>query len=668
MGDLFPPRTEKVSSNGHGKGDLGPIVAEYPYPGADGRDDLRVTRHDPKTFHPWHRASDGSWKMGVGGEPFPPYRLPELRAADPAEWVVVVAGEKDADRLAALGFVVTTNAGGEGKWKPEYSEHLRGRRVAIIPDNDMPGGRHAAQVARSLDDVARTARIAHLPGLSKKGDVSGWLDAGGTADELRALINDAPELGSSNDADDTEPESPTTPVRPSDRLVIRSLSTATPTETDWLWRRWLARGKFHLLGGHAGDGKGTIMAAVAAIGSVGGKWPDGTRAPRFRTLFVLGEEALDDTLRPRLDLHGADVDQGFAIETVLDGARRERFFNVERHLDLLEVALAEQWIDLLVIDPLTTVMAGSDRNAEGDTRDRLTPLIKFAERANVAVLGVAHVGKPTGTTQTLAQRILGATAFHALARVVWMTAPADHDQMALGVVESNLAMKPDALAWSREEDAPIVWHGVSTRGIGDLLSGAAVEQPRDRAEGFLRDLLRDGAKPSHEVEAAAKAEGIPWRTLRRAADVIAIKKWKERGGSGRWFWMLPDGEPRIAEPDADLAEINLATPRDTEVAKLDNMILATGAESGQHDGTAPVSGEIGRNAGTNVMEGVHVVHSHVPRGGQVASGPPGDAPKTIPADCAHLTVCAGLGGPGPKCTLYTCAVTASRVTSERRAS
>jgi DNA primase len=37
-----------------------------------------------------------------------PYRLPELVQAE-HDTVVIVEGEKDADALAALGFVVTTN-------------------------------------------------------------------------------------------------------------------------------------------------------------------------------------------------------------------------------------------------------------------------------------------------------------------------------------------------------------------------------------------------------------------------------------------------------------------------------------------------------------------------------------------------------------------------------
>ena len=90
-----------------------------------------------------------------------------------------------------------------------------------------------------------------------------------------------------------------------------------------------------------------------------------------------------------------------AIETVLRDERgRERIFNVEQHLSLLEEAITEHRIDVLWIDPLTTIMPGAERDAEGDTRDILTPLIRLGERRNVAIVGIAHVGKPTGATRT----------------------------------------------------------------------------------------------------------------------------------------------------------------------------------------------------------------------------------------------------------------------------
>ncbi|MDP9472879.1 MAG: hypothetical protein M3Q71_19835, partial [Chloroflexota bacterium] len=172
--------------------ELGPIVAEYAYTDPDGEVRFRVTRHHPKTFRPWHLDGRSRWVMGMGGvEPFP-YRLTELLAADPALTVHAVEGEKDVDNLRRHGLVATCNPGGAGKWRAAYAERLRGRRVAILPDNDEPGRAHAAQVAASLHRIAAEVRIVELPGLPAKGDVSDWLAAGGTADELATLVRDTP--------------------------------------------------------------------------------------------------------------------------------------------------------------------------------------------------------------------------------------------------------------------------------------------------------------------------------------------------------------------------------------------------------------------------------------------------------------------------------------------
>ena len=44
--------------------------------------------------------------------------------------------------------------------------------------------------------------------------------------------------------------------------------------------------------------------------------------------------------------------------------------------------------------------------------------------------------------------------------------------MVLGVVKSNLAIKPPSLVWSREEDGPICWEGEPPEDVEDLLSNA----------------------------------------------------------------------------------------------------------------------------------------------------------------------------------------------------
>ena len=66
-------------------------------------------------------TSSGGWAWNVKGVRRVLYRLPELLAR-PDETVYVVEGEKDADRLASLGLLATTNSGGAGKWQDQYAE------------------------------------------------------------------------------------------------------------------------------------------------------------------------------------------------------------------------------------------------------------------------------------------------------------------------------------------------------------------------------------------------------------------------------------------------------------------------------------------------------------------------------------------------------------------
>lgn len=81
---------------------------------------------------------------------------------------------------------------GAGKWRPEYNPYFEGKQVVILPDNDEVGRKHAQQVARQLHGLASSVKVLELPGLPEKGDVSDWLEAGGTAEELLALVEKVP--------------------------------------------------------------------------------------------------------------------------------------------------------------------------------------------------------------------------------------------------------------------------------------------------------------------------------------------------------------------------------------------------------------------------------------------------------------------------------------------
>jgi hypothetical protein len=167
-------------------------VAVYDYHDERGTLLFQVCRFEPKTFRQRKPDGKGGWIWSVRGLRRVPYRLPKLITA-PADCTVFVGeGEKDCDWLASLGLIATCNPGGAGKWRSEFNKFFKKRDVVIVADNDNAGREHAQSVAANLAPVAASVRILELPGLLPKGDVSDWLDTGGTREELEQLAHEAP--------------------------------------------------------------------------------------------------------------------------------------------------------------------------------------------------------------------------------------------------------------------------------------------------------------------------------------------------------------------------------------------------------------------------------------------------------------------------------------------
>ena len=183
MRDLMPPR-EARSSNG--RASRGRITATYPYHDKDGNVLFEVCRFEPKDFRQRRPDPDnpGRHLWSVKGIEKVPYHLPMMLDA---ALVFVPEGEKDVHCLEKLGLVATCNAGGAGKWKGIESEYFRAKVVHILVDNDDVGRDHGEDIAKQLSGVAKTVKVVELPDLPQKGDVSDWLDAGHTADELQVF-------------------------------------------------------------------------------------------------------------------------------------------------------------------------------------------------------------------------------------------------------------------------------------------------------------------------------------------------------------------------------------------------------------------------------------------------------------------------------------------------
>ena len=186
---------------------IGRLKAVYKYNDVDGTYLFEKRRYEQRK----NGEVDKTFLIGVSdpktgdrfrpGQPklaqLPLYNLPALtpfrESGDTkVQPIFIVEGEKDVDNLSNLGEVAVCNCDGAGgasgsKWQAHYNEVFKTLDVVVVPDCDAIGREHAARVALEILPYARSVRLLDL-GLEDKGDISDWLAAGGTREELTELV------------------------------------------------------------------------------------------------------------------------------------------------------------------------------------------------------------------------------------------------------------------------------------------------------------------------------------------------------------------------------------------------------------------------------------------------------------------------------------------------
>jgi hypothetical protein len=485
-----------------------------------------------------------------------PYRLPALRtalAADPNTEVHVAEGEKDVDTLTRLGFVATTNPGGAQHWTEDLTAWLRTlgvNRVVIHEDNDEAGRSRATKLTATFTSFA-SVRIVRYSDVPEGEDVTWWLEHGHTREELEARIAAAP---------------------PGNGDVLDSVraSSIEMEALDWLWPERFARGKIGIITGLPDEGKGQLLAYIAARCTRDGlEWPNSEgHAPLGNVLLLTAEDDPKDTVVPRLVAAGADLERIEIIKMVHErdpksGQGRTRIFSLITDLEKLRRKVAEIGdVVLILIDPISAYLGVGkvDSFRDADVRAVLTPLKELGEELRIAIIAVMHFNKKADVVNMML-RISNSIAFAAASRHAFgIVDDPENDRKLLVRGKNNLARKDDrALAFrfdqkevgrDRRTDRPIlapfiVWE----EGYVDITATEALQAvnehkapgARDSAKGFLELLLADGPIDAKDVHDAAHANGITPRTLRRAKDLLGVEIKKDGppvNGQRGWRWHL----------------------------------------------------------------------------------------------------------------------------------
>ncbi|MEX2222668.1 MAG: AAA family ATPase [Candidatus Rokuibacteriota bacterium] len=342
-------------------------------------------------------------------------------------------------------------------------------------------------------------------------------------------------------------------------LNVITLSSVAPQEIEWLWPGRIPFGMLTLIGGVPGVGKSFITNDTAARVTREFPWPDATAgagtAPRGDVIFLAAEDALAQTVRPRLNALGADCDRVHYVRATENGDGESRMFSLADDLPALRAVLSRTGARLVVIDPLNGYLGGkTDNYSDPEVRRLLTPLAQLAEELRIAVVSIMHLKK--GAEDTVIYRVGGSVAFAAIMRSILFVSQ-DHDQpehtdtrIFLTQPKTNIGRRAPTLAARITPQLTIEWEAkpvtlTAEEAMAPRRGGGALST----AVRWLTDQLDAGPQLGRDVEAAALAAGISESTLRRGRERLRVVVSPVRDPASpykliaAWRWALP-------EPDA----------------------------------------------------------------------------------------------------------------------
>lgn len=518
-----------------------------------------------KVIRPIHTNGDGACHMGEpkyqrGQKPL--YQLPRV-AGRPDAVVWVCEGEKDCDALIKLGASATTSGSASSDDAADWSP-LANRHCVLWADRDDEGRAHMGRVARRLADIGATVEAVDIErlGLPPKGGAADWAQSRETASysDLEALPRLAPQ-----------PPAASAPQADFDRVRILCAEDIEPEATVWHWDGWLGAGKLTVLAGPPGTGKTTLALAIGATLTVGGRWPDGTRAPVKSIAIWSGEDTAADVLIPRLIANSADRSKVHIVSSVTRGGSVEPF-DPARDIPLLAQALAAiPDLGLLIVDPLVSAVSG-DAHKSNDVRRSLQPLADVAAATGAAVLGLSHFSKGTAGRDPV-ERVTGSIAFGAAARLVWGAAKRTDEQGGKRILvraKSNLGPDTGGFVYDLEQTelpckrgvfgSRVLWGDVLEGTAKALLSAAETDDDEDTrsaladAREFLTELLGVNAVPANLVWKESRAAGHSEATIRRASRDLNVEK-RKVGLKDGWTWEMPAKALKLPE-DAQPKEVS----------------------------------------------------------------------------------------------------------------
>ena len=319
------------------------------------------------------------------------------------------------------------------------------------------------------------------------------------------------------------------------KLKMIRMSEVQSQEIEWLWYPFIPYGKLTIIQGDPGDGKTTMVLNLAAKLSKGEALDENMKVTEpVNVIYQTAEDGLADTVKPRLELAGADCERII----VIDESDKSLSMVDER----LEQAIVRTGARLLILDPIQAYLGGGmDMNRANEARDMTKKLGALAEKTKCAINLIGHMNKASGNKA--AYRGMGSIDFFAVARSVLLVGRVEGESNTRAVVQikNNLAAFGHPKAFALSEDG-FKWLGDYEITVDEVLGGITPKANKmEQAKQMLRELAEtQSAVLSNEIFDRANELGISKRTLENAKKELGVQT---RKINNAWYWELDKVKP-----------------------------------------------------------------------------------------------------------------------------
>ena len=245
------------------------------------------------------------------------------------------------------------------------SERPDVKQVFLCLDSDTAGCDACKRLAESLPDSLTVIRL--LPARKDWNEVL----------QHREEIPNQKFIAETVTLQETKTEPPVPMIR---------MSQMAETAVDWLWFPYIPFGKLTIVQGNPGEGKTYFAMQLAAACTNRKPLPDMEASEPFNVIYQTAEDGLGDTVKPRLQEAGADLDRVL----VIDDGDQPLTLSDER----LEKAIRQNSTRLLIIDPVQAFLgANVDMNRANEVRPIFRRLGDVAQHTGCAILLIGHLNK-----------------------------------------------------------------------------------------------------------------------------------------------------------------------------------------------------------------------------------------------------------------------------------